>query len=138
MSQIWSNSVPAVQFRMARPTHQMDKIINFYHKGLGLEIVGSFKDHDGYDGIMFGLPSVHYHLEFTQHTEAKPTPPPSDDNLLVFYIPDTEARDALVNKLTGMGYRIVEPENPYWNRNGVTIADPDGWRIVLQNTSGLS
>lgn len=32
----------------------------------------------------------------------------------------------------------VEPENPYWKQKGITIADPDGYRIVLQNTSGLS
>jgi len=24
-------------------------------------------------------------------------------------------------------------ENPYWDVNGVTFEDPDGWRIVLQN-----
>jgi hypothetical protein len=33
-----------------------------------------------------------------------------------------------------MGYDEVEPENPYWKNAGVTIEDPDGWRIVLQNS----
>jgi len=128
----------AVQFRVARPTHQMDKIIEFYHEGLELEIVGSFKNHNGYDGVMFGLPSVDYHIEFTQSEAAVPTPPPSDDNLLVFYIPDQQKRDAIAAKLNGMGYKSVEPENPYWSQNGITIEDPDGWRIVLQNTHGLT
>lgn len=36
-----------------------------------------------------------------------------------------------------MGYAEVEPENPYWQEKGVTIADPDGWRIVLMNTNGI-
>ena len=27
-----------------------------------------------------------------------------------------------------------QPENPYWKNAGVTIEDPDGWRIVLQNS----
>lgn len=138
MTQPWSDQLPAVQFRVARPTHQMDKIIEFYTEGLGLEIVSSFADHDGYDGVMLGLPDVHYHLEFTQHADAVQAPPPSDDNLLVFYIPNLEARDAIVSRLNAMGYPAVEPENPYWKRSGVTICDPDGWRIVLQNTAGIS
>jgi len=30
-----------------------------------------------------------------------------------------------------VGAEPVEPANPYWERNGVTIADPDGFRVVL-------
>lgn len=30
-----------------------------------------------------------------------------------------------------MGYDEVESENPYWKEKGITIEDPDGWRIVL-------
>lgn len=137
MSKPWLGQLPAVQFRIARPTHQLEKIIEFYTKGLGLEIVGSFENHEGYDGVMLGLPSVSYHLEFTQHINAEPIEPPSKDNLLVFYIPDLEARDEIVTRLNTMGYHEVEPENPYWGLNGITICDPDGWRIVLQNTYGI-
>ncbi len=36
-----------------------------------------------------------------------------------------------------MGYEEKESENPYWEEKGVTIEDPDGWRIVLMNTSGI-
>jgi len=25
----------------------------------------------------------------------------------------------------------VEPANPYWKKHGVTVADPDGFRVVL-------
>ncbi|MFC5527967.1 VOC family protein [Cohnella yongneupensis] len=137
MKKAWSESLPAIQFRIARPTHQLQKIIEFYTNGLGLEIVGSFKNHDGYNGVMFGLPDVDYHLEFTQHLNATPILPPSDDNLLVFYMPNIEERNAMVSRLESMGYYAVEPENPYWKRNGITICDPDGWRIVLQNSNGI-
>jgi hypothetical protein len=34
-------------------------------------------------------------------------------------------------RLHTMGYGEVEPENPYWKEKGITIEDPDGWRIVL-------
>lgn len=138
MNKAWSDKMPAVQFRVARPTHQLEEIIRFYHEGLGLEIISSFQNHDGYDGVMFGLPSFDYHLEFTQHMDGKPVPPPSEDNLLVFYIPDRNERDRIVQRLQQMGHESVPPENPYWAVNGVTICDPDGWRIVLQNTPGLS
>ena len=133
----WSKQLPVIQFRVARPTHQLDEIIRFYNKGLGLEIIDTFQNHEGYDGVMMGLPDASYHLEFTQHVHALPVPPPSDDNLLVFYLPDQQARDDIAARLFSMGYSEVEPENPYWKLQGITISDPDGWRIVLQNTNGI-
>ncbi|ALC91256.1 hypothetical protein AM500_16745 [Bacillus sp. FJAT-18017] len=137
MSKFWSESLPVVQFRIARPTDQLDKVVAFYRDGIGLKVIGSFKQHDGYDGVMLGLPDANYHLEFTQHEKGSPCPAPTEDNLLVFYIPDKAERDEIAARLNEMGYLPVEPENPYWKNAGVTIADPDGWRIVLQNTQGL-
>ncbi|MWV45836.1 VOC family protein [Paenibacillus sp. HJL G12] len=137
MNQPWTGRMPAVQFRTARPTHQIEKITEFYRDGLGLQVIGSFQNHQGYDGVMFGMPDHAYHLEFTQHEHGTAVPPPSEDNLLVFYIPDQESRDEIANRLHRMGYPAVPSENPYWDVNGITICDPDGWRIVLQNTSGI-
>lgn len=137
MNSQWPTHLPAVQVRIARPTHQLEEVVKFYRDGLGLEVVGGFRGHDGYDGVMIGLPGKQYHLEFTQHEHGSPCPAPSQDNLLVFYIPDKAVIDALVAKLGAMGHHPVPPENPYWARNGITIEDPDGWRVVLQNTSGI-
>ncbi|WP_274365055.1 VOC family protein [Paenibacillus thermotolerans] len=128
----------AVQYRVARPTDRLQEVVSFYHDGLGLPIVSSFEDHDGYDGVMIGLPDVRYHLEFTRHAEGSPCPAPSKDNLLVFYIPDRTAIQSIASRLAAMGFPEVEPENPYWRGKSVTVEDPDGWRIVLMNTSGLS
>ncbi|MCJ8007828.1 VOC family protein [Lederbergia wuyishanensis] len=138
MKKTWSQKLPVAQFRIARPTNQLQKVIEFYRDGVGLEVVGSFEGHDGYDGVMLGLPDTSYHLEFTQHEHGSPCPPPTADNLLVFYIPDLDARNGIVNRLKEMGYGAVSPENPYWNNSGVTIEDPDGWRIVLQNSYTLN
>lgn len=138
MNKPWSGHFPATQFRIARPTHQLNKIIEYYSKGLGLEIIGSFKNHDGYDGVMFGLPDANYHLEFTQHINATPILPPANDNLLVFYIPSSEVIQSIILRLESIGYSEVEPENPYWKLNGVTVCDPDGWRIVLQHSRGFA
>ncbi|WP_298468496.1 VOC family protein [uncultured Psychrobacillus sp.] len=131
----WQNSI--AQIRIARPTDKLSQVVDFYHKGLGLKIIGSFKDHDGYNGVMIGLPNKLYHLEFTAHKDGSPCPSPSKDNLLVFYIPQKLVLDTLVNQLIDMGYLTVSSENPYWEKNGVTFEDPDGWRVVLMNDSGI-
>ena len=129
--------IPAVQFRIARPTDKLDEVVRFYRDGLGLEVIGSFENHARYSGVMLGMPGREYHLEFTTHTEASPALAPTKDNLLVFYIPEADAIRSLAERLNGMGYFEVEPENPYWKEKGKTFEDPDGWRVVLMNTSGI-
>lgn len=125
------------QVRIARPTARMDEVVRFYRDGLGLPVIGSFEDHAGYSGVMLGLPGHEYHLEFTSHIDSSPCPAPSKDNLLVFYIPEQEAIARLIKHLNDMGYFAVAPENPYWKEKGMTFEDPDGWRVVLMNTSGI-
>jgi hypothetical protein len=133
----WPAALPAVQVRVARPTNRLDEVVRFYTEGLRLPVVGGFEDHDGYTGVMIGLPDVRYHLEFTSHREGSPGPAPSADNLLVLYIPDRTAVDTLIEHLGSLGHHPVAAENPYWDANGVTIADPDGWRVVLVASGGL-
>ena len=123
--------LPIAQVRIARPTDKFEQLVRFYHHGLDFPIIGSFKEHAGYNGVMLGIPDAHIHLEFTEHVSGSACPAPTKDNLLVLYYDGTEARDTYVARLTGMGYLIVEPENPYWLTNGITIEDPDGWRVVL-------
>ncbi|WP_175609042.1 VOC family protein [Paenibacillus sp. FSL R5-0490] len=129
--------MPAVQFRIARPTNQLDKLIAFYEEGLGLKRVGEFWNHEGYDGIMFGLPDSQYHLEFTQCKGKMELPQPTKEHLLVFYVGDRLERDNIADRLAALGYLETEPENPYWGRGGLTFEDPDGWPIVLMNTPGI-
>ena len=127
-----------VQLRFARPTDRFEEVQTFYGEGLGLPRIGGFENHDGYDGVMFGLPGRDVHLEFTKHVDGSPCPAPTKDNLLVFYIPDPLEIDVVIERLSSMGYPPVEPENPYWNnKKSYTIEDPDGWRIVLYHSSGF-
>ena len=128
---------PVVQVRIARPTNQLEKVVQFYSEGLGLKILGSFQNHAGYDGVMMGLPGFPYHLEFTSHKNGSPCPAPSKDNLLVLYIPEEAAKNAIENRLKSQGYPAVAPENPYWQEKGITFEDPDGWRVVLMGTPGI-
>lgn len=137
MSNEWPQSLPAIQCRIARPTARLDEVVRFYRDGLGLEVIGSFEGHAGYSGVMLGLPGQEYHLEFTTQTKGSPFTAPTKDNLLVFYIPDTEAIARLTVNLNSLGYFAVQPENPYWAEKGTTFEDPDGWRVVLMNTNGI-
>ena len=42
-----------------------------------------------------------------------------------------QAAEIVSARLADLGYPDVEPENPYWDGRSITIADPDGWRVVL-------
>lgn len=133
----WNADLYVAQVRIARPTDKLGEMERFYCEGVGLKKVGSFQGHSGYTGLMIGLPDTNYHLEFTKHEDGSSCPAPTKDNLLVLYMPDRKAIERIAHKLEEMGYPEVEPENPYWEEKGVTIEDPDGWRIVLMNTSGI-
>jgi len=121
--------------RVARPTSSLPSLIRFYRDGLGFEVLYEFHDHQGFDGVMLGHPSAPWHLEFTSHVNHDPGRVPSQDHLLVFYLPDREEWQAAVDRLHSSGYPSVPPFNPYWLENGQTFEDPDGYRIVLQNTA---
>ena len=51
--------------RVARPTDSLPQVIKFYRDGLGLEVLSSFENHNGFDGVMLGRKGTPYHLEFT-------------------------------------------------------------------------
>lgn len=119
--------------RVARPTDRLHEVVRFYHDGLGFEIIAAFDDHDGFDGRMLGHPHAPWHLEFTQHRDHRAGRAPTQDNLLVFYLPDRAEWEAAVQRMRAAGYSPVPSFNPYWDRQGVTFEDPDGYRVVLQN-----
>lgn len=128
----WPPALPVARVRVARPTDRLEEVVAFYRDGIGLPVIGSFEGHAGYSGVMLGMPGTSYHLEFTQHESGSDCPAPSKDNLLVFYLTERSAMERIEEKLAAMGYPSVPPENPYWSATGsVTIADPDGWRVVF-------
>lgn len=133
----WPAGLPVTQVRIARPTDKLEALVRFYTEGIGLRRLGGFEGHAGYDGVFLGLPGFGVHLEFTRHVAGSPCPAPTRDNLLVLYVPEVAARDAIVARLSSLGHPPVEPENPYWVQQGVTVEDPDGWRVVLHSTRGI-
>ena len=118
--------------RVARPSDDLDALLRFYRDGLGLEILFRFTDHDGFDGVILGKTGAPYHLEFTHAHGHKAGRAPTADNLIVFYISDESAWAAAIARMKRAGFEPVASFNPYWDRDGVTFEDPDGYRVVLQ------
>lgn len=121
--------------RVARPTDRLDDVVRFYTEGVGLTVLGSFEDHAGFDGVMVGAANAPYHLEFTRKRGHAAGRAPTQDNLLVFYLPDRNEWQAAVDRMKSAGYEAVESFNPYWDKQGRTFEDPDGYRVVLQNAA---
>ena len=64
----WPATLPAREVRIARPTDQLDAVVDFYRDGLGLLELERFAGRAGYRGVLLGLPDVDHHLEFTSWT----------------------------------------------------------------------
>ncbi|PTX54357.1 glyoxalase/bleomycin resistance protein/dioxygenase superfamily protein [Litoreibacter ponti] len=125
----------APTLRVARPTENIANLLPFYRDGLGLSVLYEFRDHDGFDGVMLGNPGAPYHFEFTRAAEHRVGRAPSQDNLLVFYLPERPVWQAQVDQMRSAGFAPVASLNPYWDRDGLTFEDPDGYRIVFQNAA---
>lgn len=117
---------------MAHPSGDLDRSGAFYRDLLGLRPTGGFADHDGYDGIFFGLPGGG-ELELTA---GPATPRPgSDEDLLVLYVPTLDDVRETAAELEAAGVPTVPAANPYWNRWGRVFLDPDGYAIVIAATA---
>lgn len=123
------------KLRVARPSDDLEALLRFYRDGLGLTLIGRFDDHQGFDGIILGDEGARYHFEFTHQRGHLAGCAPSQDHLVVFYLPDeTEWRKA-ADRMRDAGFAPVRSLNPYWDLRGVTFEDPDGYRVVLQNAA---
>ena len=123
---------PAPQLRIARPSRDLDLAAAFYRGAMGLDLLGAFHDHEGFDGIILGHPAWPYHLELTRQRTQPVIPATTDEDLLVFYYPDDAKWRAVVQRMREAGAAEVAPTNPYWRSRAVTFTDPDGNRLVIQ------
>jgi len=117
-----------MKIRVARHTTNLAPLIEFYTKIL-VEILGSFNDHDGYDGVFLGRQSASWHLEFTV-SNGKPVHQYDEDDILVFYTTKMD-HEIILKKINEVGIKEIPSKNPYWNRNGNMFLDPDGCRVII-------
>ncbi len=119
-----------MQFRYARHTNQLLAIQDFYTTILGLEVLGRFNNHEGYDGIFLGHAGQSWHIEFTT-TAASILHNFDEDDILVFYLSSSQEIDLIQQRMEEAHIKSIIPKNPYWQQNGIMYVDPDGHRIVL-------
>ena len=119
--------------RVARPTDRLEEVVKMYTEGLGLEVLGSFDDHDGFDGVMVGRKGCSYHLEFTRERGKTAGGSPSPEHLLVFYEEDGDAWEARCDAMEAAGFERVVAHNPYWEGCGRTFRDVDQYCVVVVN-----
>lgn len=126
------------QLRIARPVSDLARSTRMYCHGLALTILGSFKDHQGFDGAMLGDPASGYHFEFAYCAAHPVAPAPTAEDLVVFYVPDESAWLASCSRMAAAGFEQVRSFNPYWEARGRTFEDHDGYRTVLQRAEWKS
>jgi catechol 2,3-dioxygenase-like lactoylglutathione lyase family enzyme len=118
--------------RIARPVTDIARARDMYVRGLGLSVVGGFEDHEGFDGVMLGSPGADYHFVFTHCRNRAVRPTPTVEDLAVFYIPSEAVWRGACANMEGAGFKPIASYNPYWEKNGRTYEDLDGYRVVLQ------
>jgi len=117
------------QVRLARPSVDLAAAERFYTAGVGLSVLMRVAPPEVPPPgmVMLGWPDAGWHLELVGHGTL---PRPTVDDLLVLYL-DDEVPAALVDRLVDAGGRRVDAHDPYWDQWGVTVEDPDGYRLVL-------
>jgi catechol 2,3-dioxygenase-like lactoylglutathione lyase family enzyme len=127
---------PRTPLRIARPTRSLDAAERFWTEGVGLSVLWRTpEDRDEPHAlVMVGIPTAAWHLELVADAPGRPgttpAPTPTDEDLVVLYL-GAPVEDALVARIVEAGGRVVPAANPYWDTWGVTIEDPDGYRLVL-------
>ncbi|MET9363551.1 VOC family protein [Streptomyces sp. NPDC006632] len=132
MSHTWPSHLDVGAVRFARPTARYDDVLVFYRDVLGLPVLAQWRGHQGYDGVVLGLPGTPVHMELLQHGDSPRIPEPNSENQLVLYLRGPEAVARATRRLAEHGHRPVPAANPYWpERGAVSFEDPDGWLVVL-------
>lgn len=117
--------------RIARPSRDLAAAERFWKEGLGLsELYRHASEGSEHALLILGWPDASWHLELTVDPTGAQQPSPTADDLLVVYLGE-EVPAELVERLERCGGQRVAAYNPYWDEWGVTLEDPDGYRLVL-------
>ncbi|MGV9559365.1 VOC family protein [Streptomyces sp. NPDC003522] len=118
--------------RVARPSRDLAAAERFWADGPVLAVVRRSEGGDAsgeHDLLMLGMPDAGRHLEPVNDPARPVEPRPTEEDLLAVHL-DGPVPDDLVTRPEAHGGRRVESPNPYGNEWGVTLEDPDGYRLV--------
>lgn len=120
--------------RIARPSRDLARAERFWLSGLGLRELERIRPQDRgeHELVILGWPGAAWHLELVSDPDGDTPPAPTEEDLIVLYL-GQPAGPALIQRMLTGGGRVVPARNPYWDRWGITIADPDGYRLVLSH-----
>jgi len=124
--------LPTSHLRIARPSRDLRASERFWVDGLGLEVlsrVGASAE-GGHALLMVGWPAAGWHLELVADPDGATPAAPTEEDLLVLYL-DGEVEASIVSRLVKAGGTRVGSRSPWWDDGGVTVMDPDGYRLVL-------
>lgn len=99
-----------------------------------MEVLDRKAESEGHALLMLGWADAAWHLELVADPEGEVCPTPTEEDLLVLYL-GGPVEAAAIERLVAAGGHRVAARNPYWDRWGVTIVDPDGYRLVLSQRS---
>jgi catechol 2,3-dioxygenase-like lactoylglutathione lyase family enzyme len=120
--------------RVARPARDLEAVAAFYRDAVGLPVLGSFEDHDGFSGLLLGLPDASRQLELVATPGAEPAPTAEDQ--LVLYLGSPASVEQAAARLLAANHEPRVSPNPYWAQVGaVCFVDPDGYWLVLSPQS---
>ncbi|MBD0712289.1 MULTISPECIES: VOC family protein [unclassified Streptomyces] len=122
--------------RVARPSRDLAAAERFYVDGLGLAVLwrSTASAPGEHDLLMVGPADGGWHFELTFDPENPLEPTPTVEDLFVVYLGEP-VEEEQVRRLVDAGGTRVASHNPYWDEYGVTVADPDGYRLVLCSRS---
>ena len=120
--------------RVARPSRGLEAAAAFYRDAVGLPVLGSFDDHDGFSGLILGIPDASRQLELVAAPDSAPAPTTEDQ--LVLYLGSSERVDDTAAQIRAAGHEPQVSPNPYWaNVGAACFVDPDGYWLVLSPQS---
>lgn len=118
--------------RIARPTADLAAAERFWIDGVGFTILWRTGEEveGGHALTMVGPPGGAWHLELVADAQSAAGARSTEEDLLVLYLGEPPTATWL-DRIEQAGGRRVTARNPYWDTWGVTVVDPDGYRLVL-------
>lgn len=122
--------------RIARPSRDLRMAERFWCDGVGLQVLWRSEPEaeEEHRLMMLGAADAQWHLELVDDPDLLSAHPPSPEDLLVLYL-GSEADVGWLLRIAESGGKLVDARNPYWDTWGITILDPDGYRLVLSTRS---